>query len=150
MPYDEALDPYELIDELVRDPANPPSLVALDGYLGRSDDEAYIRFYRDLSLSYWLEIPKDAVRLSKTVDVAGKFYRLTVVWIDRDAPVRARLLNPEDPVIRDFLEGSDFPAGRLHEVDLPDDYTSETGLWCNNLQGTVRHDRRPGHWTRCR
>ena len=65
----------ELIEELVTDPSNPPSVVGLDGYLGRSDLDGHVRLYRDLSVSYWLDIPEDAVYHAKTVDVEGKFAR---------------------------------------------------------------------------
>jgi hypothetical protein len=136
----------ELIEELVTDPSNPPSVVGLDGYLGRSDMEGHIRLYRDLSVSYWLDIPEDAVYHAKTVDVEGKFHPLSVVWVFRDAVVRPQIRSTDDRAIIDFLNG-EFTAGNLVEVDLPEGYESVTGLWCNDLRGTVRHLRRP--WTQC-
>ena len=143
---EDGLHPDELIEQLVPDPANMPSVVGLDGYVGRSDVAGQFRLYRDLSVSYWLEIPEGAVRFARTVDVAGKFQRLSVVWVDRDAPVQPKITNTDDGVLLDFLSG-DFTAGNLVEVDLPEGYESETGLWCNNLRGTIRHLRRP--FTKC-
>ena len=140
------LYPDELIEQLVPDPANLPNVVGLDGYVGRSDRPGHIRLYRTLSVDYWLEIPEEAVYFARTVDVAGKFQRLSVVWIHRDAEVQARITGTDDQELLEFLSGS-FAAGNLAEVELPGDYQSETGLWCHNLQGTIRHVRRP--FTKC-
>jgi hypothetical protein len=143
---EHGLTPDALIEQLVPDPSNPPSVVGLDGYLGRSAKEGHIRLYRDLSVSYWLEIPREAIYYTDTVDVEGKFRRLSVVWVDRNARVQPHVTSTDDRVIVEFLRG-EFTAGGLVEVDLPEGYESETGLWCNNLRGTIRHVRRP--WTKC-
>jgi hypothetical protein len=144
---DDGLQPDELIEQLVPDPFNPPRMVGLDGFIGRSRRDDEIRLYRDLSASYWLDIPRHAVRFARTVEVQGKFHRMSVVWVDSDAPVRPEITSTDDPVLLEFLRG-DFTAGGLVEVELPEGYESETGLWCNNLRGTIRHLRRP--WTRCK
>lgn len=143
---EDGLHPDELIEQLVPDPANTPSVVGLDGYVGRSDRVGHFRLYRTLSLDYWLEIREDAVYFARTVDVAGKFQRMSVVWIYSDAQVQPRITGTDDQALLDFLNGT-FAAGNLTEVELPGDYTSETGLWCNNLQGTIRHVKRP--FTKC-
>lgn len=143
---EDGLQPDELIEQLVPDPGEPPMVVGLDGYVGRSDREGFVRLYRDLSVSYWLEIPENAVYFARTVDVAGKFQRMSVVWIHRDAIVHPRITNTDDGVLLEFLDG-EFVAGNLAEVEMPEGYESETGLWCNNLHGTIRHVRRP--FTKC-
>jgi hypothetical protein len=144
---EDGLRPDELIEQLVPEPASPPSVVGLDGYVGRSDLDGHFRLYRDLSVSYWLEIPEDKVYFARTVDVAGKFQRLSVVWLERDAVVQPRITSTDDPVLLEFLDG-EFTAGNLVEVEMPEGYESDTGLWCNNLRGTVRHLPRP--MTKCR
>jgi hypothetical protein len=144
---DRFVEPDELIEQLVPDPSNPPTVVGLDGYIGRSDREGHIRLYRDLSVSYWLDIPEDKIHFTKTADVEGKFHRMSVVWVERDALVRPQTTSTDDPVLLEFLNG-EFTAGNLTEVELPEGYESDTGLWRNHLQGTIRHLRRP--WTRCK
>jgi hypothetical protein len=141
MPND-ALQPDELIEELVPDPAQPPNVVGLDGYIGRSSLPEHTRLYRDLSASYWLDIPTGSISHARTVDVEGKFHPISVVWVERDAVVRPGATGTDDQVLVDFLSG-EFTAGRLTEVELPDDYKSETGLWCNDLKGTIRHIKYP-------
>jgi hypothetical protein len=143
---EDGLRADKLIEELVPEPGSPPLVVGLDGYVGSSDLDGHFRLYRDLSVSYWLEIPEDKVYFARTADVAGKFQPLSVVWVERDATVQPKITSTDDPVLLEFLSGH-FTAGNLVEVDLPEGYESETGLWCNNLRGTVRHLRRP--WTRC-
>jgi hypothetical protein len=145
-----ASQPDELIEQLVPDPAQPPRVVGLDGYLGSSALEGHVRLYRDLSVSYWLDIPEVSVYFTRTVAVEGKFHRISVVWVDRDARVQPQITGTDDPELLDFLRG-EFTAGSLLEAELPAGYESETGLWCNDLRGTVRHDNRPRpYWTDCR
>jgi hypothetical protein len=148
--HDEApQDPYELIEQLAPDPARVPSLVGFDGYIGSSSQEGHVRLYYDLSLSYWLDIPEDGVHHTETRTVAGRFHPITVVWVASEADVRPQLLDNQDEELRSFLEGP-FTAGGLLEAELPGEYQSDTGVWCNHLKGTIRHDRRTPYWSRCR
>ena len=61
-------DMHELVAKLVADPAAPPDLTLLNGYLGRSTDDACIRLYRSPTLNVWQDIPTDQIKHRLTID----------------------------------------------------------------------------------
>ena len=75
------------VDQIVKDPNNPPDALLLQGYLGASSEEDHIRLYLDPQLSDYVEIPQDAVL--HTVDLPPEQSPLggSYVWINRDADV---------------------------------------------------------------
>ena len=83
------------------------NVVALDGYLGTSTDGGW-RLYRDLSLSYWLEINEEDIRDAETVPLEGVPLRLTVLWIERGATLTAKT-SPPDTDLSDFLRNPFTP-----------------------------------------
>jgi hypothetical protein len=105
------LEPDPLVEQLRPDPSEPTNIIALDGYLGRSDTDDNWRLYRDLSLTLWLEIPESAIHHTETVTVPGGLHPLTVVWVDRDQDLTATTIGREDDR-SDFLKGT-FTADAL-------------------------------------
>ena len=81
--------------------------VALDGYLGAGTNGGW-RLYRDLSLSYWLEINEEDIRDAETVAVDGTPLRLTVLWVECGATLIARTSPPNDG-LSDFLRNPFTP-----------------------------------------
>ena len=81
--------------------------VALDGYLGASTSGGW-RLYRDLSLSYWLEIDEEDIRDGETVAVDGTPIPLTVLSVDRGATLTAQT-SPPDTDLSDFLRNPFTP-----------------------------------------
>jgi hypothetical protein len=85
-----------------RDPAETEKdLVALDGYLGTGTDGRW-RLYRDLSLSYWLEINEADISEMERVPVDGAPLPVTVLRVQSGALLTAHT-SPPDPDLSDFL-----------------------------------------------
>jgi hypothetical protein len=75
----------EFVSRIVTDPTNPPDVLLITGYLGKSSEPGYIRFYLDEELSDYVEIPESAIlhtqEMSKEESPLGGSY----VWIQRNA-----------------------------------------------------------------
>ena len=73
------------VDQVVKDPNNPPNALLLQGYLGASSEENHVRLYLDPQLSDYVEIPEDAIL--HTVDAPAEQSPLggSYVWINADA-----------------------------------------------------------------
>jgi hypothetical protein len=82
-------------------------LVVLDGYLGAGTNGGW-RLYRDLSLSYWLEINEEDIRDAETVAVDGTPIPLTVLSVERGATLTAKT-SPPDTDLSDFLRNPFTP-----------------------------------------
>jgi hypothetical protein len=56
-------EPYEhpLVKKLKVDPAQPPDLNPIHGYIGRSDDDKHVRIYRDPTMNVWVDVPADQI-----------------------------------------------------------------------------------------
>jgi hypothetical protein len=73
------------ISHLVEDPANPPDVVLLAGYLGDAAEDGKTRLYLRPDLSDYLDIPSDAIVHQQ--GVAGDPLGAVYVWVRRDAEV---------------------------------------------------------------
>ena len=104
-----------LVEELRPDPAAPDNIVALDGYIGRSAAEGHWRLYRDLSLTFWLEIPEEAIHHTEKIDMDGLAHPLTVVWVGREHELHSGTAARQDRR-SDFLRGA-FTADALLEQE---------------------------------
>jgi hypothetical protein len=122
------IEPDPLVDELLPDPAAPQNIVALDGYLGRSAEEGHWRLYRDLSLTFWLEIPEEAIHRTETVMVPGDLHPLTVVWVGRDFELHTGTSAREDERW-DFLRGSFTADALLAAETQPWAIASGSKIW---------------------
>ena len=75
----------DFVSTLVEDPADPPVLMLLNGYVGTSDDETRIRVYRSPDLSSWVDIPKEKIKFIKHVEPYGTSpLAEDLVWILRE------------------------------------------------------------------
>lgn len=74
------------IDQIVKDPRNPPKMLLLTGYLGRSSEEGHTRLYLDPELSDYVEIPNDAILHAEPTGEESSLAG-TYVWIARSAEV---------------------------------------------------------------
>lgn len=97
--------PDNLIEKLVRDPADVPDLRALAGYLGRSSRPRHIRLYLTPDLGDYVEIPEDGVVHKESLTTEDRPLGGTAVWIRREAKtVRVRSASREAQA--DFLRGA--------------------------------------------
>lgn len=85
--------PDDWIDKLVEDPASPPRLQVLTGYRGRSAQESHTRLYSDPELTSWVDVPNDAVLLTREVQDELGLGR-TLVWTRIDAQIQ---MGPQAP-----------------------------------------------------
>jgi hypothetical protein len=92
---------HPLVEALVPDPAKPPEkAVQLHGYPGPSTDSNATRLYLDHELSSYVEVPKEAIRHSQTLDNdAG-----TILWVDPKASLTHSTTQSHE-VQADFLSG---------------------------------------------
>jgi hypothetical protein len=77
----------------VPNPAQPPDLTAINGYIGPSDDPTAVRVYRTAQMNTWLDIPAAQIVLRRKIkrDSTAPWGK-DVVWVtSRDA----RRLVPE-------------------------------------------------------
>src|SRR5690242_12317049 len=90
-----------LVEARAPDAAQPPEkAVRLYGYPGPSTDAGATRLYLDQDLSSYVEVPKDAIRHSQTLENdAG-----TILWVDPKASIRHSTTQSHE-VQADFLSG---------------------------------------------
>ncbi len=104
----------DFVAKLVTDPANPPSLSRLRGYLGESDSRDRVRLYLNPELSEYIDIPSQAMlnvqEAPRTNEPAG----LVDVWIQRGAD----LIRKDNAAFQgaSFLQG---PVRRERAAGLP-------------------------------
>lgn len=88
---------------LVPDPANPPQLVVLTGYLARSSDPAYQRIYLDLAFRSFVDFEIDglvhAVHTHSDADPTGP----STVWVREEAALRPD--EPQEQIAASLFEG---------------------------------------------
>jgi|SRR4051812_10301349 hypothetical protein len=71
-----------LIAALVPDAGDPPDLVELEGYLGRSSRRRYVRLY-EVSLRGYLDVPRDRVRLvAQQEPDDGYPFSTDLIWVE--------------------------------------------------------------------
>jgi hypothetical protein len=79
-PQDVDLTPHPLVAKLIANPANPSAEpVKLEGYLGPSSREGYVRFYLDLTFKAYFEIPKIGIVHADRADPANESKPTTVL-----------------------------------------------------------------------
>ncbi|MFL6195783.1 MAG: hypothetical protein ACJ75H_16515 [Thermoanaerobaculia bacterium] len=77
----------DFVDALVEDPANPPQLQVLTGYRGRSAEEGHTRLYLDPELTGWVDIPDEAILLTREVQDEYGLGK-SLVWTKLDAQLK--------------------------------------------------------------
>ena len=79
LPYDQ----NPLVAELVPDAGDPPTLVFLEGYLGRSSRAGHVRLYRNVLMDGWLDIPFSRVRCAGQRASQGGFrFETDLLWLE--------------------------------------------------------------------
>lgn len=76
------------VDAVVKDPANPPKVKLVQGYLGKSASAGLVRIYTNVELSEHIDVPEAAVL--HTLEVPDDHFGAQYIWIDRDAEVTVR------------------------------------------------------------
>lgn len=108
---------HPLVEALVGDPAEPPQLLVLTGYLGKAPDSDYQRLYTDLALSQFVDIAAEgivhAVHTHSDANPTGP----STVWIRRDAQIRPQPQPEEEAAHRFFAE--DLLQGDVTSQYLP-------------------------------
>jgi hypothetical protein len=129
--------PSEILEQIVRNPAQP-EVRRLTGFLlGRSDRDDYWRLYLTVDLNHYLEIRKE-----DTLHAQEFRPGRTVVWINPDAKI-AETNSATAPI--DFLKG-DIQRGFLRGVsgmqqqflaaaDCPGSGCAHCSVACSNLPG---------------
>lgn len=73
------------VGKIVTDPAKVPAIWLLSGYLGDSSDPGRKRLYLTPDLSYWLEVPTDAILHTEPTTGPSNLLGATLVWVRQDA-----------------------------------------------------------------
>jgi len=76
------------VDVIVKDPANPPKVKLVVGYLGKAASAGLVRIYTNPELSEHIDVPEGAVL--HTLEVPDDHFGAQYIWIDRDAEVTVR------------------------------------------------------------
>ena len=109
----------DLAARVVKDPANPPSTLLLQGFLGDSTEADHRRLYLDPLFSSYVDIPNDAILHTQDAPEAAGPLAGTHVWINRDAQLlhgqagtgRVRASFLEGPIYSDYLSRMQAGAG---------------------------------------
>jgi hypothetical protein len=97
-----AKDNGSFVDAIVKDPANPPRLKLLAGYVGKSATAGHVRIYTTPELSEHIEVPEGSILHSQ--DVPDDHFGAKYLWIQRDADITRR--SESQPEMRaKFLAG---------------------------------------------
>ena len=103
----------ELIEKLVPDPAAPPDVIVLVGFLGKSSRAGYVRLYLTPKLNDYFEIPEKDVILTQSLATELNPLGGTIVWVRREAELLHTRTTPAQAQA-EFLQGgitSGFLAG---------------------------------------
>jgi hypothetical protein len=108
----------KFVGSLVADPARPPALLHLAGFLGDASEPGHTRLYFDAQLSDWIDVPDaDFVHWVLPSDDEDTTVP-AVVWLRQSATVRRR--GPADGVmsLERFVTGALYRR-RLDEAGVP-------------------------------
>ncbi len=83
----EGLEEDALVTELVRDPARPPKLAALTGWVGRSTREGRVRLYLTPEFDAYVEFAVSDIVHHRSLATDASPLGGTVVWLQGDAKV---------------------------------------------------------------
>ena len=124
----QSREEQSFIDRLVSDPANPPALEAVRGYVGTAVEPEYTRVYLDLTLAEYVDVPDADIKLihklPESVSALGESY----VWFDRAALVVHGAVGEERRAAR-FLEGRLNARGPFR-AEGPAKHTQDTSPAC--------------------
>jgi hypothetical protein len=106
----------DFISKIVKDPAQPPDVLLLTGYLGASSEPGYTRLYFDPQFSNYVEIPDAAILHTQKIPPEQSPLGESYVWIDKNAEIIHGKVGPnrpkakflEGPIFQDFMRGAQF------------------------------------------
>jgi hypothetical protein len=78
---------HPLVAKLVQDPANPPRLSVLRGYLGRSTRDGHARLYTGIELDAYVEFRADAILHVESEPASAGSHEANLVWLAADTQV---------------------------------------------------------------
>jgi hypothetical protein len=85
----------DFVSKVVKDPKLPPDTQVLTGFVGKSSEDGYTRFYTDANLRDFVDIPDDAILHSEKVSPQASPLGGSHVWIDRNAEVIYGTVGPQ-------------------------------------------------------
>jgi hypothetical protein len=95
----------KIIKQLVPQPGQPPDAKVLAGFLGESSREGHWRLYLTPQLDHYVEIPRDAILHTISLESKDNPIGGTVVWVRREANlVYTKTASREAQA--DFFQGS--------------------------------------------
>ena len=94
----------DFVSKVVKDPKQPPDAQLLTGFVGKSSEEGYTRFYTDANLRDFVDIPDSAILHSEKVAPEHSPLGGSHVWIDRNAEVIYGTVGPQRTRAK-FFEG---------------------------------------------
>jgi hypothetical protein len=97
---DVDLTPHPLVARLLADPASPPDTVVLNGYLGASQNEKFVRLYLGLDFRAFIDIP-----------------RMDIVYAEPSDP--SNLAKPSKVVVHANTDQMSIHQDRLSSISVP-------------------------------
>lgn len=124
----------DFVEKVVTDPSQPPDVVVLSGFVGRSADEGHIRVYADPSLASWVDVPADAVRHTARLTPEQSPLGGSLLWVAAAAPLRTPAQQPAQPVAADFLRGAiQTELGAVAQPGVPAPTVQTLATICTQL-----------------
>lgn len=105
MPYSEE-DYDDFVRDLVSDPANPPKIAVLGGFLGKSSAKDCVRLYLDSTLQRYVEIPEEAILFRQKLDRAVSPLGGSRIWVRADAEIIPPQVQQPQKMTAQFLSGN--------------------------------------------
>src|SRR5579864_6273397 len=94
----------DFVSKVVKDPKQPPDAQMLTGFVGKSSEEGYTRFYTDANLRDFIDIPDNAILHTEKIPTEHSPLGGSHVWIDRNAEVIHGTVGPQRTKAR-FFQG---------------------------------------------
>lgn len=107
---------HPIIEQLVADPASPPEVTQLVGYLGKSTRAGHVRLYASLDLDEYTDVPEAAIRHAAEVPDTELEHGGTRLWIEGTAEVVHEVRTTTRSEAR-FLEGAIADANLRKEPE---------------------------------
>lgn len=133
------LEQDEVITRLVPDPADPPDVVALAGFLGRSPRAGFWRLYRTLDLKDFVEIAEDDIVHSEPLGSDSRPLAGTLVWVANGAEIKH---TQSETAQAEFLQG-DITSGYLAQARAEGAFPGRAG------RGVLGYRHRPTVFDAC-
>lgn len=81
----------EFVQNIVQDPRDPPDTLFLVGFVGRASEPDHTRFYLDVLLSCYIDVPNDALLFAREIAREQSPLGGCYVWIRRSSDIMDQL-----------------------------------------------------------